>query len=647
MVMMILSHPGLCGKHRKLLVVLIIVFLVSTVYTSQSFAAQVHISQSKDIDDDASCYDGYIVKFNEEPLSTFRHQFKDEIKNVFSHLTEKVVDSLLTQKVLQYKNEILSLHRKAKEDILKLVDKGCDSEEIFSREFIILFNGIAIKKVPDAILEEIRDLPYVKSVAPDYQIVATLQDSIPLIRADKVWNLRDGYDRNVTGKDVTIAILDTGVDYTHPGLKDNFVGGYDFFNNDSDPMDDDGHGTHVAGIAVGVAPDAELYAYKVLDDKGEGTTSMLMKGIERAVDPNDDDDFSDHVNIISISAGDSYGHPDDDLSKAADNAVDLGVVVVAAAGNDGAKGEGTVSSPASARRVIGVGATDKNDEVLSSSSRGPTSIKTVKPDVVAPGKEINSTWPGGEYAVRSGTSMACPHVSGTAALLLQMHPDWTPDEIKMALRNTAVDIGYGITAQGYGRIDALEAATLPDAPPISILTTSGEIDYGLIGIYGTASADDFQSYSLYYQRYNDWIELYEGNEEVNSGVLFPWDTSSLYSGTYKLKLEVNSINQTSVDIVFITLEHRENELLIEAPDNIDEFNRFTVNVKDADGTSQMAWVLFTLPYHRPRLRYGSSVTFRAPLILNRQIESLDGKITVFKIFGDYRTGEKPITVVNN
>jgi len=635
---MVSSDYDCCKRYRKLIVLLIIVFLVSTVYTSQSFAVQVYISESKTIDEDTSCYNGYIIEFNEEPLSTFKLRIEDKINDVFSYLAEKVTDKLIVQKLLHYKNKILSLHLRAKEDISELVDNGYDSEEFFSREFSVLFNGIAIKKVPDVILEKIRDLPYVKSITPNYKIFATLQDSIPLIRADEVWELSDDYDREVTGKDVTIAVLDTGVDYTHPDLKNNFVDGYDFVNKDSDPMDDYGHGTHVAGIAIGVAPDAELYAYKVLNDKGEGDASTLMMGIEQAV--------SDPVDIISISAGDLYGHPDDALSVVADNAADLGFVVVAAVGNDGAKGEGTVSSPASARKVIGVGATDKNDKVLYGSSRGPTSIGTVKPDVVAPGKDIKSTRLGGGYTVYSGTSMACPHVSGTAALLLQMHPDWTPDEIRMALRNTAVYIGYSLTAQGYGRVDALEAAILPDAPPIAMLTTSGEINYGLIGIHGTASADDFQNYSLYYQRYNEWIKLYEGNEEVNNGFLFTWDTSSLNSGTYKLKLEVDSVDQTSVDIVYVTLKPRGNDLVIQAVDSVDEFNRFTINIKDAYGRSQMAWVLFTIPGHMPRLRYGSSVAFIAPLILNPQIESLEGKIMVFKIFGGYKTSEKPIRIVN-
>jgi hypothetical protein len=242
--------------------------------------------------------------------------------------------------------------------------------------------------------------------------------------------------------------------------------------------------------------------------------------------------------------------------------------------------------------------------------------------------------------------MACPHVSGTVALMLQMHPDWNPDEIKMALRNNAVNLGYSVNFQGYGRIDSFEATNLYEAPPIAILTTSDEVGRGIIDIYGTASADTLQNYFLYYRQHGDWIKIYEGTQEINNNVLGVWDTSSLNGGTYELKLEVNSINQTSIDIVYVTLEHREDELIIEVPDCVDEFKRFNVKIKDTVGKPLMAWVLFITPYHRPMLRYGSLVNFRAPLILNPQVDSLDGKIIVFKILGGYKTSGKQITVVN-
>ena len=639
---------------------LIIIFLLLPLHGSLSIAMLIDSSQTKDMGN--SVNDKYIIKFNEEPLSIFENRVKTEMKNLFPHLTEKLFNEILDQRVLQHKNKILSIHRDVKEVILELVNRN--SEDIFSREFTVLFNGITMGEIPNVILEKIKNLPNVKDIIPDCKITVTLNDSIPLINADDVWDLYDECGESITGHGVTVAVIDTGLDYNHPDLKDNFVDGYDFVNNDNDPMDDNGHGTHCAGIIagtgmasdfkfVGVAPNTELYAYKVMDNEGNGYTSWFIEGMERAVDPNGDGNFSDHVDVISISAGDSSGHPDDAISIAANNAVDLGVVVVAAAGNDGPSYD-TISSPGCAKRVICVGATDKNDEVASFSSRGSDYAEIIKPDVVAPGTDIVSAWPGRSYCSLRGTSMACPHVTGVVALTLQMHPDWTPDEIKTALRNTAVDLGYNLTTQGYGQIDALNIVTLSDVPPISILNISCEIGYGSVDIYGTALADDFQNYSLHYTKVNeseqstDWINLYEGNREVNGGVLFTWDTCSLHSGNYKLKLEVRSQNQTSVDIAFISLKTKNDsqKLFIQSPDKINEFECFTVSVTDINDTPQMAWFLLTFPHNRPKMRFGVSANFKAPLILNPQIESLEGMLTVFKISGGYKISRMHITVVN-
>lgn len=157
-------------------------------------------------------------------------------------------------------------------------------------------------------------------------------------------------------------------------FNDKVVGGYDIYNNDNDPFDDHGHGTHVAGIVAGkgilkgVAPDAKLYAYKVMSIDGRGSEANVIEGIERAVDPNEDDDFSDKADIISMSLG-GRGDPDDILSQAVDRAVDLGVNVVVSAGNSGPEGDldcrhnmddgsqNSICSPGTSRKAITVGAT--------------------------------------------------------------------------------------------------------------------------------------------------------------------------------------------------------------------------------------------------------------------------------------------------
>jgi subtilisin/minor extracellular protease Epr len=188
-----------------------------------------------------------------------------------------------------------------------------------------------------------------------------------------------------------VAILDTGIDYEHSDLNDNYIGGYDFANNDLEPMDDNGHGTHCAGIVaaedneggvVGVAPEADLYAVKVLDSVGNGYM----------------------MDVISMSFGSNLGSTS--LETACDNAYSSGVLVVAAAGNDGnPSGEGdNVDYPARCDSVIAVAATDSNDNRAIWSSTGPDV------ELAAPGVSIYSTYLGGGYATMSGTSMACPHV---------------------------------------------------------------------------------------------------------------------------------------------------------------------------------------------------------------------------------------------
>ncbi len=315
---------------------------------------------------------------------------------------------------------------------------------------------------------------------------------------DKYFEINRGkisYDFDAEGNKVCFAAADSKIychdyspenDYSIPETKFNskVIGGYDFVNKDPDPMDDQGHGTHVAataagnGILKGVAPDANIVAYKVLDSSGSGYENDIISAIERSVDPNQDGDFSDHLDVISMSLG-GGGNPDDPMSKAIDNAVDAGVVAVIAAGNDGPYPE-TIGSPGTARKAVTIGAVDKCDLLAEFSSRGPVNWdnKTLlKPDVLAPGVSIcaaqssqDTIWEevlnyygtdihckDDRHIAISGTSMATPHVSGAAALLLQAHPEWSPIEVRSALMSTSLDIGLTPKEQGAGRINALAA----------------------------------------------------------------------------------------------------------------------------------------------------------------------------------------------
>ena len=365
-------------------------------------------------------------------------------------------------------------------DLSGIVNAGRASKSAITpeirREYFVVFNGAAID-VPQELIAQIRALPYVKRVEADRVVHAFASANISLVGADKVWTTL-----GARGKGVTVAIIDTGIDYMHPALGGGFgpgfkvIGGWDFVNNDADPFDDNGHGTHVSGIVAGdsstitgVAPDASLIAYKVLGSNGSGSDSNVLAAIERAADPNGDGNTSDHVDVANLSLG-GGGNPDDPLSEAIDNASAAGVTFAIAAGNNGAFH--SIASPGTARSAITVGASDLGDLMTSFSSRGPnTKNLAIKPDVVAPGLSILSSYPGNQYVTLSGTSMATPHVAGAAALLKSLHHDWTPAQIKLALMNNAKPILDEIMAGGEGRIDAYAAATgnlVIDPPSISL-----------------------------------------------------------------------------------------------------------------------------------------------------------------------------------
>ncbi len=345
-----------------------------------------------------------------------------------------------------------------------------------------LVNAVATKLTQSEI-KELEDLDIVTKVSFDSPVHIVLYNSTEIINATSLWHAGN----NITGKGITIAIIDTGVDYTHVDLGGclgedcKVLSGYDFVNQDSDPIDDHGHGTHCAGTAagngtmLGVAPNAKIYAYKVLSDTGSGSTSWVIGGIERALDPDNDGDYSDHADVISLSLGGS-GNPDDELSQAVNAATVTGAVMVVAAGNSGPYAE-SIGSPGGAEKAITVGATCKpsqigdhyycDEKIASFSSRGPTSTGSIKPDIVAPGVLIcaaqwGDAWASSQcfdndHTAISGTSMATPHVAGAAALLLQSHVNWTPEQVKSALMTTSTNLGYNPNFQGTGEINVLLA----------------------------------------------------------------------------------------------------------------------------------------------------------------------------------------------
>ncbi|MEV4758208.1 S8 family serine peptidase [Micromonospora sp. NPDC049559] len=290
----------------------------------------------------------------------------------------------------------------------------------------------------------------------------TLDVSVPLVGAPTAWQA--GY----TGTGVTVAVLDSGIDATHPDLAGRVRAHQNFTDGEEDDRDLVGHGTHVAstiagdgtasgGRFKGVAPDAQLLDGKVCTVYG-CPESAILAGMQWAADQG--------AKVVNLSLGVSDTPEVDPLESAVGRLTDeRGMLFVVAAGNSGA--DGTIDSPASADAALAVGAVSKSDELADFSSRGPrTGDAAIKPDLTAPGVEITAARsrdsevgePGQMYATMSGTSMAAPHVAGAAALLRQQHPDWTPERLKAVLLGSAkANPELDVFAQGAGRLDLARA----------------------------------------------------------------------------------------------------------------------------------------------------------------------------------------------
>jgi len=278
--------------------------------------------------------------------------------------------------------------------------------------------------------------------APGGGDVQPLQDlpwGIDRIEADIAWG-----DSN--GTMINVAILDTGANLDHLDLIDNIKGNYNAINPRKSASDDHGHGTHVTGTigavnnaigVIGVGPQICLYPVKVLNRKNEGSLSDILDGLQWCIDNN--------MQVINMSFG-SLGTSQSfqDAISAVHNA---GIVQVAAAGNEGLS-TGAILYPARYTETIAVSSVDSADQLAASSSWG------AEIDLTAPGVQIYSTSIDGLYTIKSGTSMATPHVTGTAALVLAVHGSLTPNEVKAKLQNTTEDLGLSTAEQGAGLIRA-------------------------------------------------------------------------------------------------------------------------------------------------------------------------------------------------
>lgn len=319
-------------------------------------------------------------------------------------------------------------------------------------------------ELPYFSLEELARLRWVKKVWYDAPVAIKLDTAVPAVGGLKTREL------GFTGKGVVVAVLDTGI-YPHPDLilpNNRILAWHDLISQKNSPYDDNGHGTHVAGIIAGngrssrgrytgIAPEAMLVGIKVLDDKGGGNVSNLLLGIEWCLDH-----LADlQIKVINLSLGTpaQESYRSDPLCRATSAAWRKGIIVCAAAGNEG-PGVKTINSPGINPQIITVGNVDDqqtldggDDQLNRTSGRGPTIDNLVKPDLLAPGTEITSLKVMGGYRILSGTSMSTPLVSGAVSQIIQKWPQLKPDQIKHLLTKNARSLGLAANLEGAGVLD--------------------------------------------------------------------------------------------------------------------------------------------------------------------------------------------------
>ncbi len=271
---------------------------------------------------------------------------------------------------------------------------------------------------------------------------------VSLIAARKIWP-------SSRGEGSVVAIIDTGIDYNHPDLKANVIGGVSFVPGEHDYMDMNGHGTHVAGtiaangVLLGVAPQAKLLGVKVLNKDGFGSYSDIVQGLKWTRSWRGP--AGEKANVVNMSLGGPF--PNTTMHQEIIKLVEAGISVVCAAGNSGDANPDTreISYPAYYEESLAVGAVDLRTGIADFSASNE------RIDIVAPGVDTYSTYPGGNYVKLSGTSMAAPHISGAMALiysrsLLRFGRYPSPQELKDMLRYQAIDLGNAgfDTLYGYG-----------------------------------------------------------------------------------------------------------------------------------------------------------------------------------------------------
>ncbi len=376
---------------------------------------------------------------------------------VFSQLSVKEVQKI-DPKILSSDSDVVNITVEIRDDAADIGFVNAIEKKKF-----MLGNFYSLK-VPKSEITNLEKSSSVKRVWLEKEYKILLDVSAPLIGSGAAWNI--GYN----GSGIKVCVLDTGVNKTHPSLISRVINESDFTGEGT--TDENGHGTHVAGIVgstdstyKGVAPAASILSAKVCNKAGKCKESWIMNGIDWCISQGVD------ILTLSISGAETPNDGSDALSQYMDMAVDKGKVVTIAAGNSGPS-SGTTECPGCAHKVISIGSVYKQyyssvswssctdvapqqNQISCFSSRGPTDDNRIKPDVTAPGAVITSASLSGGWTSKGGTSMAAPMVAGLSALIMQAR-NITPEEAKALLMNTAVDLGAAgkDNVYGSGRVNA-------------------------------------------------------------------------------------------------------------------------------------------------------------------------------------------------
>jgi subtilisin len=399
-----------------------------------------------------------------------------------------------------------------------------------------------------AILRKTVGVAYVEIDAVVTALAETVPWGVTSVKADQVQSTNKGAG-------IKVAVIDTGIQLNHPDL--SVAGNVSFVSGVRTGNDDNGHGTHVAGTiaalnngigVIGVAPEASLYAVKVLDNTGSGYLSTVVSGIQWAVD--------NHMNIISMSLGSSSGSIV--LQQACDQAYNAGILVVAAAGNSGLN---SVGYPALYDSVLAVGAINSSNTRPSFSSTGS------KVELAAPGVSIYSTYKGSAYATMSGTSMATPHVAGVAALVFAGGVKDTNgngrvnDEVRSILDSTATDLGATgrDTEYGFGLVNAVKALNtqnnvpgpvpVPNTPPVANAGADQSISTNTLVTLNGSSSRDANGDTLSYL----WSQISGPSVTISNAASVMPSFTALTAGNYVFQLTVSDGKASSSDRVTIVV----------------------------------------------------------------------------------------------